>query len=410
MKKPTRDVQDYLNLGERAYLSQDYKLAISQFNMAKKINQQTVKNHCDKIISSNSNHVVALIIRADIFENIGNYAAALKDYDAALEILPKNNPLYKYCKEERDLIKEKAAKANDSANKKHKLQTVKITSPSKKSKNTFTRINRQLFSSPQEEVMPLEPSQKASLDNNNQPTTVSSKHTDKKKNRVAVETIVLNSFKITPMSKLSKKEFSSALNTKSRKKQEKTAEEMEAKEEKNKAIGRWGESFVYLKLKSDYEIKYNNIENYENFSAKEIQIEQQNGVIDKQFTISCSSCKTKERITLILNWHNFGEESYKSKDITITKWVGGRSSTERVIEVKATESPTPWNAKFSKEEIEQMQQYREHYRIFRVYSARQKSATIQKLKNPYEQIFPAASKEKSNHQPKVAISKIKLRI
>lgn len=404
-----QNVEDFLALGDEAYKQNNHLLAISKINKAKEIDALAVKKYCDERLEANPKHLIALIVRADILESNRLYTAAVKDFDAALELLTKKNPLYKHCKDERDLIKSKTEAVDEGPNTTRKTPTT-LSSPSKKLKkdtsppSTFSQINQQLEKQPMETglkkppVSPLKPAPQPPIFPN-----------QKNEKPVEVESISLTKFKIVPIPKLPKKEFVSAPN-KRKKKPEKTLEEMQTKTKKNHAIGQWGEKFVYFKLKSDYEEKYKNPANYENFSAKEIEVESQSGAIDKQYTISCVNQKTKEKITLTLNWHNYAKESYKSRDLTIYKSVGEKPLRERVIEVKSTESATPWNAKFSKKEIEEMQQYRDRYRIFRVYNARKNSARIEKLKNPYEQLFPAASKEKGAHEPKVTISKIKLRI
>lgn len=141
-----------------------------------------------------------------------------------------------------------------------------------------------------------------------------------------------------------------------------------------KAIGDWGELFVYEKLKSYYCEKYSEKNPNKKYSNTKLT-ETPTG-----FTLFAQDEKGN-KINLEVVWKNKQGESYAPCDFIINK-----NGVERIVEVKTTPSSNKSEINVSENEIHIMHMYKERYRFFRVYDAGKVTARIEKVKNPSEKI------------------------
>lgn len=149
-------------------------------------------------------------------------------------------------------------------------------------------------------------------------------------------------------------------------------------------VGRWGESYMYSFLRQKYEHKLN------------AQAKTNN---NKSFTINGYNKKRKFREKIEVIW-NSKINGFNAYDISIVKYNDGKKYHTYKVEIKTTLEKSPSPAYFGPRECQQMQiininnrssnnqssgnesRVREDYRVYRVYSAGNKSSVwTRKIKN-----------------------------
>ncbi len=143
------------------------------------------------------------------------------------------------------------------------------------------------------------------------------------------------------------------------------ADELKLNAQDKKAIGDWGEHFVYHYLRHHYQQKYP-------------QAQFSNTVNGFKLTGNDHrNPKQPTPIELEIIWHNRNGESGEPQDFTLIK-----NGKQRVIEVKSTSSASKSRFFLSRQEYRTLQHHGNRYRFFRVFNAGKVHAHIEKIKDP----------------------------
>lgn len=124
-----------------------------------------------------------------------------------------------------------------------------------------------------------------------------------------------------------------------------------------KAIGRWGEEYVFSELKKKYGDKY-----------PDGQIEESGGI----FIIKINGKEIAK-----VEWLNYETDQQKGYDIIIIE-----NGAKEYIEVKATKTGSKEFFEVTRKEWENMKEKGDSYHIYRVYNAGEKEPKIVDIKNP----------------------------
>lgn len=146
------------------------------------------------------------------------------------------------------------------------------------------------------------------------------------------------------------------------------SDETEKQSHRFNEIGRWGEELIYRWHIWHYHGRLNNAKYQE---------------VNGCYTI-IGNHKTKlQPFHIQINWHNFSKETYKSRDLTITK-----NGKDKVIEVKTTMSQSNLAppANLTRPEMLEMKRQGQHYRFFRVFGAFSSKPSIVKYVDPAKMI------------------------